>query len=361
MLDKIAAADWIAIDTEANSLYAYPPQLCLLQISIPSQDIMIDPLAPIRFDGLLSILKDRELILHAADYDLRLLWKHYAFRPKAIFDTMCAARILGFTEFGLTHLVGKLLGVSLEKGPQKMNWGRRPLTERMERYAMNDTHYLRPLAEMLTHDLEKTGRLSWQREICDRLIGDCGQTVEVDEDAVWQIKGSRRLSGPCLGILRELWKWRETEALENNKPPYFILSSEKLIEISVAAASGQPVTPSVPSRISAERLAGLKSALHRGLHLPKSEYPVIPRKVVPRLTVGQKNRYETLKLQRDRIALDLKIDPAIIASRATLISLIKNEETKNSILMRWQRELLFPEKVRSSDKCASVETAHLKP
>lgn len=341
LLGKLAAADWIAIDTEANSLYAYPPQLCLIQISIPAEDIIIDPLAPIRLDGLLSTLKDRELILHGADYDLRLFWKHHSFRPAIIFDTMCAARILGFTEFGLTHLAANLLGASLEKGPQKMNWARRPLTERMDRYAKNDTHYLRPLAQVLTRQLENAGRLSWHREICKRLIGDCVQMVEVDEDAIWRIKGSNRLSRAGLGILREVWKWRETEALQSNKPPYFVLSNEILIEISSAAASGQTVSSSIPSRISNKRLTGLKAALDRGVHLPLSEHPTTRRTVVSRLTAAQKSRYETLKQHRDCVASELRIDPAIIASRAALVSLVRNDQTKDPSLMRWQRELLF--------------------
>ena len=46
----------------------------------------------------------------------------------------------------LLHLVAKFLGTTLEKGSQKADWARRPLTLRMETYARNDTHYLQPLA-----------------------------------------------------------------------------------------------------------------------------------------------------------------------------------------------------------------------
>ncbi len=88
----------------------------------------------------LDALAGRELIFHAADYDLRLLRKHHEFTPSVIFDTMLAARLLGERQFGLGALVEKFLGVKLDKGPQKADWAQRPLTQRMENYARNDTH-----------------------------------------------------------------------------------------------------------------------------------------------------------------------------------------------------------------------------
>jgi hypothetical protein len=60
---------------------------------------------------------------------------------------MLAARLLGIREFGLGALVEKILGIKLDKGPQKADWARRPLTERMEVYARNDTHYLKEAGE----------------------------------------------------------------------------------------------------------------------------------------------------------------------------------------------------------------------
>jgi len=60
--------------------------------------------------------------MHGADYDLRLLRKHHEFVPRAIFDTMLAARLLGERQFGLSSLVEKFLGVKLER-PRKKRLG----------------------------------------------------------------------------------------------------------------------------------------------------------------------------------------------------------------------------------------------
>src|SRR5437667_2081282 len=184
-LPVLRAATWVAVDTEADSLHAYPEKICLIQIGTASGDELIDPLAAVNLAPLLEALSGHELIMHGADYDLRLLERHHRFVPSTIFDTMLAARLLGLTEFSLRHLVEKLLGVKLEKGAQKANWAMRPLTERMERYALNDTRYLRPLEEQLKPELKAKGRMAWHEESCARLISESTQPRPADMDSVW--------------------------------------------------------------------------------------------------------------------------------------------------------------------------------
>jgi ribonuclease D len=46
-LPTLQTADWVALDTEADSLHAYPEKLCLVQISTAAGDRLIDPLAHI--------------------------------------------------------------------------------------------------------------------------------------------------------------------------------------------------------------------------------------------------------------------------------------------------------------------------
>src|SRR5207249_244907 len=114
-LPTLHAATWVAVDTEADSLHAYPEKVCLIQISTVAGDELIDPLANFTLDPLLEALSGHELIMHGADYDLRLLRKHHEFVPGAIFDTMLAARLLGLRQFSLVSLVERFLHVKLEK------------------------------------------------------------------------------------------------------------------------------------------------------------------------------------------------------------------------------------------------------
>jgi len=333
-------ATWMALDTEADSLHAYPEKLCLIQISTAAGDDLIDPLARLNLAPLLKALASHELIMHGADYDLRLFRKHHEFVPQTIFDTMLAARLLGHRQFSLTDLVAHYLGVTLEKGSQKADWARRPLTERMERYARNDTRHLKPLADRLRTELQDKGRLDWHRESCARLITDCAQAAVANADSAWRIKGSNALSRPALAVLREIWNWREAEAIAANLPPYFVLSHELLIRLSATAVSSTGIEPLIPARYSPRRRTGLRQAVERGLAVPEADQPEIHRPVRRHVSNEERRRYRELEKRRDAHSAQLSVDPTLIASRATLAELARSWDAHVPGLLNWQKQLL---------------------
>ena len=339
-LPVLRAATWVAVDTEADSLHAYPEKVCLIQISTTAGDRLVDPLAPIKIAPLLEALSGHELIMHGADYDLRLLRKHHRFVPRAIFDTMLAARLLGLRRFGLGDLVEKHLGVKLEKGPQKANWAVRPLTARMELYARNDTHFLKPLADRLKAELEAKGRLAWQQESCVQLIADSTQHRPAEVDLVWRIKGSHLLDRAALSVLRELWLWREKEAVAANRPPFFVISHDNLVGAAAAAAAGRPVEPLLPKHFSDRRRAAFLKAVSHAVALPADRHPKILRGVSRRPSDGERRRFLELQRVRDAHAAELGIDPTLIASRAMLSDLAHDHDKNVGQLMAWQRALL---------------------
>jgi ribonuclease D len=338
-LPALHAARWIALDTEADSLHAYPEKLCLIQTSIEGVDELIDPLSPhIDLKPVLQELHAHELILHGADYDLRLMRKNLNFVPTAIFDTMLASRLLGCREFGLNNLVSKYLNVNLEKGPQKANWAQRPLTPRMENYARNDTRFLKALADLLRAQLKEKGRLTWHKEMCDSLIADCAQIRPTDPDVVWRVKGSHRLDPRGLGVLREIWRWRENEAVTRNKPPYFILTPETMVDLSEAAVSSNSPESILPRHLSTHRREAILKAIHAGLAVQSP--PQIRRTAPYRQSEAEKRRMLELERRRDDNAKKLEIDATLIASRAMLVMLAKDWKAHEPELMRWQRDLL---------------------
>jgi ribonuclease D len=339
-LPGLRAATWVAVDTEADSLHAYPEKVCLIQVSTVAGDDLIDPLAGVSLDPFLDALSGHRLLMHGADYDLRLLRKHHEFVPSAIFDTMLAGRLLGLRQFSLSYLVEKYLGVKLEKGAQKANWALRPLTERMERYARNDTHYLKPLADALEAELQTKGRLPWHQESCAQLIEESSRERIANMDSVWRLKGSHLLGRPGLAVLRELWQWRETEAVKANKPPYFVLSHESLVEIAAAAATSRPIESFLPRHISERRRSALLKAITAGMGAAPDEHPEILRNISRRPNEAERKRYLELQKRRDARATELDIDPTLIASRAVLSDLAHNWQKYQSELMDWQRKLL---------------------
>jgi ribonuclease D len=340
LLPKLRAAQWLALDTEADSLHAYPEKVCLIQISIDGSDVLIDPLAEMNLDPLFDVFNTHELIFHAADYDLRLLEKHHQFTPSAIFDTMLAARLLGERQFGLGSLAENFLGVKLDKGSQKADWAQRPLTERMEIYARNDTHYLKPLADKLKSALETRGRLAWHQESCARLIVECSRPTVVDANSVWRVKGSSILNRPALAILRELWQWREKEAIAYCRPPFFILSHERMVDIADAAAARQPYENILPPRMSPRRRETLLGAVKAGLAIPAGRQPEILRHESRRPTEAEFRRFREIEKCRDAYAHGLGIDPTLIASKAVIGDLARDWDKHKPELMNWQRELL---------------------
>jgi len=337
-LPRLNAAEWIAIDTEADSLHAYPEKLCLIQVSIDGEDLLLDPLSGTDLQPAFDIFSQHQLILHGADYDLRLFRKHCGFVPTAIFDTMFASRLLGAREFGLGNLVERYLGVKLEKGPQKANWARRPLTPRMETYARLDTHYLKLIADILTAELKSKGRLEWHQQCCARLIADSTDIIPPDPETVWRVKGCHHLSNHELAVLRALWHWREREAVASNRPPYFVMPPEAMVSISIAAVAGTDLERAMPRYLTPRRRKGVQEAAAEGL---ADNHPPGPlRHRGKRLTETEKRRLHTLEDRRNQRATELGIDPTLIAPRALLIALAGEWKEHEHELMPWQRDLL---------------------
>ena len=120
----------VALDLEADSLHSYREQICLVQVSTPAGNAILDPLAaPEVLPGLAPLLADPAVrtILHGGDYDVRLLKREQGIEVRNLFDTMIAAQFTGRERFGLAALLEEHFGVRLDKRHQRADWSRRPL------------------------------------------------------------------------------------------------------------------------------------------------------------------------------------------------------------------------------------------
>ena len=339
---RVQAAPWVAVDTEADSLHAYPEKLCLLQVAIPGEERLVDPLADLHLEPIWEAFDRHEIIFHAADYDLHLLYNGHRFQPKSIFDTMWAARLLGEPKFGLNDVLSKYLGLTLEKGSQKANWGRRPLTEKMTDYALNDVRHLNPLVEHLRARLSELGRLEWHQQICRRIVEVAARSEGDDSDSVWRIKGFDKLSETGLSVLRALWHWRERDALRTGRPPFFILKHEALSQIAEQAATGGIKAVRLPPYLTPRRRQGVLEAVREGLAVPPDQRPQHHRVTTRRMTRRELDHSEQLRELRDKRAKELAIDPTIVAAKGTLLALARADSGEWDRLLPWQREILEP-------------------
>ncbi len=337
---RIAAADRVGVDTEADSLHCYHEKVCLVQVGLPDADELVDPLADIDLAPLLDALAGTELVMHGADFDLRMLYRLGLGTPARVFDTMIAARLAGATRYGYAALVDEHFDVTLPKGQQKANWAQRPLGPSLSRYARDDTHYLLPLADRLERRLTELGRLEWLEQACRRAVDAARVTRSRDPETEWRVRGSHGLGARAGAVLRALWHWRENEARNVDRPPFHILSNADLVDAARRFDGGETTPPRGlrgPRRIRFSQAAGEAQALD------PSEWPRRPPvKSRPRLTKTQEKRVAALKRRRDRAAKELAIDAELIAPRAALERIAVEGDDGRAALLPWQQSLLGP-------------------
>ena len=344
LVKQIESADRIGVDTEADSLHSYREKLCLLQISVPAavsahvyDDIMVDPLANVNLEPLRRVLEAREIVLHGADYDLRMLRRGLNLIANRIFDTLIAARLLGIREFSLAALVKRYFGHELLKGSQKANWAQRPLPARMAEYAISDVHYLLPLAEKLEAELDRYERRDWLRQSCERAINQAAVARARKQDELWRIRGSGSLGGRPAAVLRALWQWREKEAEMADRPPFHVLRNEDLLKAAVKFASGGVADF---KHFSFRRRRAFQEAVQFALEEPASEWPVSRRRFGTRASAETIRRAEELRHRRNKSAEELGLEPSFIAPRNALEAIAANNSRVAALLVPWQRELL---------------------
>jgi ribonuclease D len=348
--ERVAAVDRVALDTEADSLHHYFEKVCLLQLSVPDGDYIVDPLASLDLAPLLEPLKSKELIIQGADYDLRMMNRDYGFKASRIFDTMSAAQLLGYEKFSYAALVELNVGVVQSKHGQKADWSQRPLPEKLITYAAADTHYLFTVADKLEDELRQLGRLEWHQEVCERLLDYVAEGMrEPDPDRQWRIKGWHTLRGPRgWSYLRELWRWRDTEAQRADFPPFKVMRNETLIELAQWANSGADphYMPKLPRNIIGRRRRLLDQAVTHAASLPQDQWPKplgAPRRDTP---PPDEALIARLKQIRDRVAADLKLDPGVLLPSASLsaIAIARPADIagvqQSGDLYNWQTKLM---------------------
>jgi ribonuclease D len=328
-----------AVDTEADSLHSFREKLCLVQFSCSGQHAIIDPLKVQDLTPLLEFFESAEVWMHGADFDMSLFKRTFDRVPSMVLDTQTAARLCGFRQFGLAHLVREIFGVSLSKQSQRANWGRRPLAPAMVEYAINDVRYILALADELLGRLRISQRLAWFEQSCAAARSLVLQRPAPDTEESWRITGWGNLQPKGLAALRALWHWRNGEAERLDRPPFKVINNEPLLQMAHQFQEGG--RPELPPRFPHPPRRRFHQALEAVRKLPPDQWPKrrLPKK-------GSRHpeaepRFDHLKHHRDRIAQELDLDGALIASRGTMEE-IAHDAVAASQLMEWQRVLMQP-------------------
>lgn len=323
MVEDLAAQPRVAVDTESNSLHAFREQVCLMQFSSIKDDYLVDPLALKDLSLLAPIFADPKIekVFHAAEYDLICLRRDFGFTFANLFDTMQAARVLGYPAVGLDRLLGEKFDIKMDKRHQKANWAARPLTQDQIHYARLDTHYLFNLRDALEQELRERERLEFAMEDFYRACIPDEQRHR-HNSASWERFAARKdLSLRELTIVSYLCKWRDKEAEKLNRPPYkvvmddvFVLLAknppEQKVDLSAAGLSEKQI-----------KLWGdqVLSAIRHG-----AEAPLVERKQTERKEDAVLRRLEKLKAWRKKVGLEMKVESDIILPKPYLGILSEN-------------------------------------
>jgi ribonuclease D len=346
LFERLRREPLLALDTEAASFHRYADRVYLLQVSSRRETAVVDPLATRGLGPLEQVLGDPdiEIVVHDADYDLRLLNREYGFQATNLFDTRIAAQLLNEPGVGLAALLEKYLGVRVDKRFQRADWSARPLSAPMLEYAASDTRHLPELRDILRAQLQAKGRLGWAMEEF-ALLDDIRGTPPDGEPGYLRIKGARALKGRELAILRELFAWREGIAQRTDRATFRVLNNEPMLTLAKHPPADLAALKTVPG-ISADQVErrgrDILAAVKRGLELPDRELPRIERPPRRPFDAAFDARLERVKAARNRLAIELDLQPGVLCPNGTLEAVAKsNPATLEGLgqvieLRRWQ-------------------------
>ena len=342
--DLLARSDYVAVDTEFLRETTFWPQLCLIQLSGPELDAIIDPLAAgIDLKPFFELMGDTSVVkvFHAARQDIEIIFNRGGLIPHPIFDTQVAAMVCGFGDAAsYDTLVQKIKNVHLDKSSRFTDWSHRPLTEKQLDYAIADVTHLRDVYLYLKAELERENRTEWLAE--EMAVLESRETYDMHPDDAW-MRLKMRIRKPIeLAVLQKLAGWREREARGRDVPRGRVLKDDAIYEI----AQQQPRDAEALARLRtipkgferSQNGLAILGAVNAALAIPKADLPKVPRPT--NLPEGTGAAVEMLKVLLKLIAEKNGVAAKIIATSDDLDALAaRGQEAETSVLHGWRREI----------------------
>ena len=341
--ERLAAYDFVTVDTEFMREKTYYAKLCLIQAASPDEAAIIDPLsddldlAPfLKMLGDTSILK----VFHAARQDLEIFYQLMGEVPAPLFDSQVAAMACGYgDQIGYEPLVRQVTGGEVDKGSRFTDWSRRPLSKKQLVYALGDVTHLVDVYVKLKGILAESGRAEWVAEEMEALADPALYRTEPDE-AYKRLK-LRGVRQKDVGILVELAAWREREAQEKDVPRARILKDEALFEVARAAPADEEALGrlrTIPQGF--ERSAtgkAILAAVEAGKAIDKAELPKAPngRRGQP----APADVVDLLKVLLKRQSEKHGVAPKLLASAQDLDAIALSDDPDVPAMKGWRRRV----------------------
>jgi ribonuclease D len=287
------------------------------------------------------VVPGRELVTVAARQEIKFCVRGSGVAPASMLDLQIAAGLLGFSyPLSHTNMVLRVLNAKVHGGESFTDWRKRPLAAVQLKYAADDVRYLLQMRQKLLQRAEKMGRVDWIRGECASLVSEVAQ-----EEEKWMVSGSSRLNRRQLGILRELWRWRDLQARRLNQPAARILGDSMLVEIakrSPSSAEDLFAVRGLDRRLIRNGEQEVMAAVERGKQIPEASLPSYERRDdPPQVSVISK----LLSVAVNALAAEFDVDTALLATTAGVQDLVrwflqKMEGDEPAILQGWRGEIL---------------------
>lgn len=354
LLERLAPADELAIDTEFVWERTYRPLLALVQLGarLPSGEVVVAALDPLALDltPLLQLLAEpgRGKLLHAGRLDLTILGRLHGRPLGPVFDTQRAAALVGFGgQIGYAPLVEQLTGRHLEKAEQWSDWTRRPLRREQLAYALEDVRHLPDVGAALRSLLRQSGREAWAAEEMQDLLDPESWADPTPGEEWLKVKAARTLPPRAQAVLREVCVWREASARARDLRPGFVIKDQVLLELARRPPRNADdlrqagLHPAEVKRSAAEILA----ALRKGERAEPPEQPERRRRVDVGGTVDLLKAWLAQRAAAEGVATE------VLATTAELESLAhahaRGEEPRPlPVLTGWRRTLVGEDLLR---------------
>lgn len=340
---RLAAHDFVAVDTEFLRETTFWPKLCVAQLAGPDTAVIVDALAPgLDMKPFLDLMRDENVVkvFHSGRQDIEIVFNLGGFVPHPVFDTQVAAMVCGFGDsISYDQLVQRICGHHIDKSSRFTDWTRRPLTPKQYDYALSDVTHLRDVYHFLKKRLEEQDRAHWVAEEMEVLTST--ETYDLKPENAWE-RLKLRIRKPIeLAVLKELAAWREREARNRDVPRSRILKDDALYEI----AADQPKDAAALSNLRSlskgfERSrAGeeILACVARAQAIPRDKLPPVPKgKPMPD---GASAAVDLMKVLLKLVCEQNGVASKVVATVDELEAIAADDEADVGVLKGWRREL----------------------
>jgi len=341
----------LGIDTEFMPEGRYRPLLCLVQVCVGEEVVVLDPLQDQLGDPrpLSAVLADPaiEVVLHAGRQDVAILRRAWSTTFANVFDTQVAAGFAGFSaQAGYTGLLHDVLKIRLAKSASFTRWDVRPLTPEQLHYAREDVEHLLPLADELQRRLSERERLEWAREECLAIAEATDERAP--EDAWRRLPRITGLDSRGRALARELAAWRERVAAAEDRPVGSVVRDPTLVELAKRAPRNTHELGQIRGAgpdVIRRRARDILAAVQRGRAAPPIRLDDLDRLATdsidgPTIALAEalvRARAQQAGLAYELIAARADLAPIVVAARRS------RPEPDVRTLRGWRRELVGAE------------------